>query len=155
MRVRATRGLPASSNVKEIVVTGPGAPAIANADDLAGKTVQVRQTSAYRESVEALNASLKQLGKPAIDIKGLPDSLEDEDILEMVNAGLVKITVVDDHIANFWKQIFTSIDVHDDVAVKTGGHVAMVVRKDSPKLKAKLDAFIKRRGRGAVRIRVV
>ena len=141
---------PTYTNVKEIVVTGPGAPVVATVDDLAGKTVQVRWISAYRESLEALSASLKQRGMPAIDIKYLPDSLEDEDILEMVNAGLVKLTVVDDHIANFWKQIFTSINVDDDMAVKTGGKVAMAIRKNSPKLKAELDAFVTRRGRGTV-----
>src|SRR5262245_62091168 len=139
---------PTFSNVKELVVTGPGAPAIASLDDLAGQTVQVRKISTYRESLEALSASLRQRGKPAIGITYLPDSLEDEDILEMVNAGLVKITVVDDHLANFWKQIFPAIAVHGDVAVKTGGEVAMVVRKDSPALKAELDAFMKAHGRG-------
>jgi membrane-bound lytic murein transglycosylase MltF len=139
---------PTFTNVKELVITGPGAPAIASVDDLAGKTVDVRQGSAYRESIEALNATFKQQGKPAITIKDLPGSLEDEDILEMTNAGLVKITVIDDHIANFWKQIFTDITVHDAVAVRTGGEVAMAVRNNSPKLKAELDGWIKANGKG-------
>jgi len=139
---------PTFTNVKELVVTGPGAPAIANADDLSGQTVHVRQQSAYRESLDTLNASLKQRGKAAIDIKFLPDNLEDEDVLEMVNAGLVKLTVVDDHIANFWKQIFTGVTVHADVPVKTGGIVAMAIRTNSPQLKAELDAFVKAHGKG-------
>src|SRR5262249_26808066 len=69
---------PTYTDVKEIVVTSPGAPAIASADDLAGKTVQVRKLSTYRESLETLSASLKQKGKAAIDIQYLPDNLEDE-----------------------------------------------------------------------------
>src|SRR5262245_4859863 len=140
---------PTFDNVKELVVTGPGAPAIATIDDLSGQTVHVRQQSAYRESLDALNAAFEQRGKAPLAIKFLPDNLEDEDILEMVNAGLVKITVVDDHIANFWKQIFTSITVHADVAVKTGGIVAMAIRKDSPQLKAELDGFVKTHARGS------
>ena len=139
---------PTYTNVKELVVTGPGAPSIATIDDLAGQTVQVRQQSTYRESLDALNAAFKQRGKAAVVLKFLPDSLEDEDVLEMVNAGLVKITVVDDHIANFWKQIFTGITVHADVAAKTGGVVAMVIRRNSPQLKAELDGFVKTHGRG-------
>ncbi len=139
---------PTITNVKELVVTGPGAPAISTVDDLAGATVGVRKGSLYRQNLDALSASLKERGKAAVVIKELPDSLEDEDILEMTNAGLVKITVVDDHIANFWKQIFTSIDVHPDVAVKTGGEVAMAIRKDSPKLKAELDGWLKLNGKG-------
>src|SRR5262249_34480852 len=139
---------PTSTNVKEVVVTGPGAPAIASVDDLSGKTVHVREHSVYRESLDTLNASLKQKNKPPVVIKFLPDNLEDEDILEMLNAGLAQVSVVDDHIANFWKQIFNGLTVHPDVAVRTGGVVAMVVRKGSPQLKAELDAFIKTHGRG-------
>src|SRR5262245_62064017 len=140
---------PTFTNVKELVVTGPGAPSIASVDDLAGQTVHVRPQSAYRQSLDALNATLKQRGKPAIVVQFLPDTLEDEDILEMVNAGLVRITIVDDHIANFWKQIFAGLVVHDDVAVKTGGNVAMAIRKGSPQLKAELDTFVKKHGRGS------
>src|SRR5262245_17378783 len=103
---------PTYSDVKELVVTGPGAPAVTTVDDLAGQAVHVRQGSTYRESLDALSATLKQKGKAPVDVKFLPDNLEDEDILEMVNAGLIKITVVDDHIANFWKQIFTGMVVH-------------------------------------------
>jgi membrane-bound lytic murein transglycosylase MltF len=133
---------------KELVVTGPVAPAITTADDLAGQTVHVREHSTYYESLETLNAALKQQGKAAVEIKFLPGNLEDEDILEMVNAGLVKITVVDDHVANFWKQIFTRITVHDQAAVRTGGVVAMALRRGSPQLKAELDAFVKTHGKG-------
>jgi len=139
---------PTYTDVKEIVVTGPGAPPIASVDDLSGQTVHVRQISVYRESLDALNASLKGRGKAPVVVKFLPDNLEDEDVLEMVNAGLVKITVVDDHIAAFWKQMFTAIAVHADVAVRTGGTVAMAIRKNSPKLEAELDAFVKTHGKG-------
>ena len=51
----------------------------------------------------------------------VPESLEDDDVLEMVNAGLIKITVVDNYLAEFWKQVFTNLTVHDAVAVRTGG----------------------------------
>jgi membrane-bound lytic murein transglycosylase MltF len=138
---------PTFTNVKELIVTGPGAPTISSVDDLAGQTVHVREHSNYRESLDALNQSFKQGGKAAVVIKGLPDNLEDEDVLEMVNAGLVKTTIVDDHIANFWKQIYTGIVVHE-AAVKNGGAVAMAIRRNSPQLKAELDAFVKTHGRG-------
>jgi membrane-bound lytic murein transglycosylase MltF len=105
--------VPTRTNVSEVVVTGPGAPAIATLDDLAGQEVFVRKGSIYAESLAGLNEKLKARGKPPVVINDAPEVLEDEDVLEMVNAGLVKITVVDDHIANFWKQIFTSINVLD------------------------------------------
>ena len=83
---------PTFTNVKEMVVTGPGAPAIGSVDDLSGQTVHVRQISAYYQSLQALNGTLAQRNKPPVVVKFVPDTLEDEDVLEMVNAGLVKIS---------------------------------------------------------------
>ena len=79
------------SEVNEIVVTGPGAPAIKSAEDLSGKEVFVRRSSSYAESLNALNAQLKAKGRPPVTIKPAPEELETEDILEMTNAGLVKM----------------------------------------------------------------
>ncbi len=63
-----------------------------------------------------------------------PGALEDDDVLEMVNAGLAPITVVDDYLAAFWSQVFTSIKVHGDVAVRTGGNLAVAFRKENPRI---------------------
>ncbi len=62
----------------------------------------------------------------------------------MLNAGLVPLVVVDKHIADFWKQVFPQLTVHDDVAVRTGGEIAWAIRKGSPQLKAMLDDFATR-----------
>jgi len=51
----------------------------------------------------------------------------------------VGIVVVDKHKADFWKQVFPKIVVHDAMAVRSGGEVAWAIRKDSPQLKAFLD----------------
>ena len=123
---------PTRTNVSQIVVTGPGAPAIATADDLAGREVFVRKASAYYDTLTKLNEQLKARGKPAVVIDEAPDVLEDDDILEMVNAGLVPITIVDDYLADFWSQVFTSITVHKDVAVRTGGRLAVAFRGGIP-----------------------
>src|SRR5262245_18307043 len=80
---------PTRTDVKEIVVTGPGAATIASVDDLAGQEVFVRKSSSYYDSLVALNGQLKQKGKKEIVIKLAPETLETEDVLEMVNAGLV------------------------------------------------------------------
>jgi len=140
--------IPTRKDVNQIVVTGPGAPAIAKVDDLAGREVFVRKSSAYFETLTALNTRFKNEGKKAITLKPAPETLEDEDQLEMANAGLVKIVVVDDYLAAFWKQIFPNIVVHDDVVMRSGGLIAPACRQNSPKLKAALDAFQKRFGTG-------
>ena len=141
----ATAGL---SNVKEVVVTGPTSPKIARVEDLSRREVFVRRSSSYYESLQALNRKLLAEHKAPVMLKVAPETLEDEDLLEMLNAGLVPIVVVDSHIADLWKQVFSNITVHADVAVREGGEIAWAIRKNTPKLKAALDDFVTRNKQG-------
>jgi membrane-bound lytic murein transglycosylase MltF len=135
---------PVADSVSEILVTAPGVKAAASAEGLSGTTLYVRRSSAYFSSLEALNARLKAQGKAPVKIEAADENLEDEDILEMLNAGLIDATIVDSHIATFWKQVFDKIEPHPDVTVRTGGAIAWAVRKDSPRLKAALEPFMRR-----------
>jgi membrane-bound lytic murein transglycosylase MltF len=135
------------TGVNEIVVTGPASPNIANLDDLSGKVVFVRKVTSYYQSLLRLNERFEAEGKPLVILKEAPETLADEDLLEMVNAGLVPIIIVDSHIAEFWKQIFPKIVVHSDVAVRVGAQIAWAIRKRTPQLKAELDDFVVHNGR--------
>jgi membrane-bound lytic murein transglycosylase MltF len=139
---------PVYPNVSELVVSGPASPALSRVDDLAGKAVFVRKSSSYYESLVALNKRFAAQKKPGVIIKLAPEALEDEDLIEMVNAGLIPLIVVDKHKADFWKQVFPGIKVHDGVAVRTGGDIAWAIRKGSPQLKASLNGFLTRHGKG-------
>ena len=129
------------SNVSEVVVSGPASPKVASLDDLSGKEVFVRKSSSYYESLVALNAKFAAEKKPPVVLKEAPETLEDEDLIEMLNAGLIPLIVVNKFQADFWKQVFPQLTVHDNVAVRTGGEIAWAIRKDSPQLKAMLDDF--------------
>jgi len=142
-----------ASDVKpqvELVVTGAKVGALASADDLAGKIVHVRKASSYYESLDALNGRLRQAGKPAAKLMLVPDALEDEDMMEMVNAGVLEAIVVDEWKARLWAQVLPNLKVNEGAAVRTGGQVGWAVRKGIPLLKAALDEFyltyIKRQG---------
>ena len=106
------------------------------------------QGERYYETLTRLNEQLKARGKPAVVIDEAPDVLEDDDVLEMVNAGLAPITVVDDYLAEFWSQVFTDITVHQDVAVRTGGSLAVAFRKENPKLREAVNTWIRKHGKG-------
>ena len=97
-----------------------------SAADLSGKHVFVRVSSSYYESLAKLNADLKTQGKPLVTIKEAPEVLEDDDLLEMVNAGLVDATVVDNFVAEFWQKIFTRIQLHEKAALRTNGTIAVL-----------------------------
>ena len=139
---------PTRTNVSEVVVTGPGAPPIATVDDLAGQEVFVRKGSIYDESLSRLNSQLKAKGKPAVVIDEAPGVLEDDDILEMVNAGLAPITVVDDYLAEFWSKVFTDIKVRTDLTVRSGGSLAVAFRKENPQLREVVNTWLRKHGKG-------
>jgi membrane-bound lytic murein transglycosylase MltF len=63
---------------------------------------------------------------------------------------LIKITVVDSHIAEFWDQVFDQITVHQDLAVASGGQIAWALRKNCPQLEAEVSAFTKSHGKGTL-----
>jgi membrane-bound lytic murein transglycosylase MltF len=125
----------------ELAVTGAKVGPLASADELAGKTVHVRKTSSYYESLAALNERFKKDGKPAVNLVLVPDALEDEDMLEMLNAGLLDAIVVDDWKARMWAQVLPKIKVNEGAVVRTGGKIGWGIRKGSPKMKAALDEF--------------
>jgi ABC-type amino acid transport substrate-binding protein len=130
---------PVVSDAKVVIVSGPASPALSNVDDLAGKEVFVRKSSVYYEILTGLNRRFAAENKPAVVIKEAPDELEDEDLIEMVNAGLIPLTVSADFLANFWKQVFPKIKVHEGAPLLTGGNIAWAIRKGSPQLKAVVD----------------
>jgi len=140
---RVDFSIPYRTRVNEIVVTAPGVAAIGSAGELSGREVFVRPSSSYAESLRALNQQLAHDGRPPVTILDAPESLEDDDILEMVDAGLVDITVVDDYLAEFWSQIFTDMRLEKTVTLRPDADLSLAFRKNSPLLKAEVDKFIR------------
>ena len=130
-------------------MTGPGAPPIKSVEDVGGKEIYLRQSDVSAEGVKRFNEQLAKAGKPPARLKPAPEVLADEDILEMVNAGLAPMTIVDDEIAEFWKQVFPDLVINESAAVRTDGETAMMIRKNSPQLMQELNAFVERFGKGS------
>jgi membrane-bound lytic murein transglycosylase MltF len=139
---------PVRENVREVVVGGPGAPAVASVDDLSGKAVYARKDSSAWQSLAELNRRLEAAGRPPVSVQEVPGNLEDDDLLEMTNAGILPLVVVQDYMADFWRKVFTQLEVHETVALRTGGTVAVPMRKNSPLLAAEINAFVAKNGLG-------
>ncbi len=88
---------PLLENVSELLITGPSAPEIDSVDDLAGKEIYARRSSSYYQHLRDLNDKFKEQGKPVMVIHKADENLEDADLLEMVNAGMIPMVVVDSH----------------------------------------------------------
>jgi membrane-bound lytic murein transglycosylase MltF len=140
--------VPVYPGVDEVVVAAPGTAALNTVEDLSGKTVFVRPSSSYRESLLILNQRLAAQKRAPVIIKDASENLEDEDLIEMVNAGLIPLIIVNAPLAKFWKQVFPAITVYENVAVRKAGDIAWAIRKGSPQLKAAVDDFITRNGKG-------
>ena len=141
---------PFLTGVSEVVITGPAGPELRSLDDLAGHEVYVRRSSSYWRSLEKLNDDFQTKGLKPVEVVPAEEFLQDEDLLEMVNAGLLPATVVDSHKAGFWAGIFDHIKVHEDLAVRTGGEIAWAFRKDSPKLAEAVNAFVANHKKGTL-----
>jgi membrane-bound lytic murein transglycosylase MltF len=139
---------PLVSGVKEIAVTGPHSPALNSIDDLSGQEVFVRKSSSYWEHLDALNTRFKSQGKAQIKLRLAPEDLEDEDLLEMLNAGLVPIVITNAYLPSLWSKIYTSIRSNPDVVLQDGDQVAWAMRKNSPKLMSAVNEFVKTHKQG-------
>ena len=137
---------PTRTGVAEVVVTASAVAPLTSVDDLSGREVFVRRSSSYFESLQRLNESLATRGKAPVAIRAAPEALEDDDVLEMVNAGLVDITIVDDFVAEFWAQVFPNFRIQKGVAVRTGGEIGIGVRKGNPRLLQAANMWIKEHG---------
>ncbi len=142
--------IPSVDNWRELVVSGPAAGAITNFEDILGDTVYIRRSSSYYEHLKVFNDSLSKAGKPAIHVVPVDEHLEDDDILEMVNAGMIPITISNNFATRLWSQILPDIRVHEDLAIKTEGKIGWAMRSGSPNLKTAVDVFIKQHRQGSL-----
>ena len=141
---------PFMTGVSELVVTGPSGPELAVLDDLAGKEVYTRRSSSYWRSLEKLNAELRSRGlEPSVPV-AVEEFLQDEDLLEMVNAGLLPTTIVDRHKARFWAQIFHDVEVHERLAIRTDGRIGWAFRRSSPQLAEAVNTFVRKHRKGTL-----
>jgi len=142
---------PVSKELSEVLVTGPSAPKINIRDDLSGRTIYVRASSSYRASLDALNEYFRKYDLAEVNIKDADELLEDEDLLEMANAGLLEWAVVDDYKARIWADVFDNLTVREDLVLKKKKKIAWAIRKDSPQLAGALNEFLKSHRQGTLK----
>lgn len=142
---------PLARDIDEVLVFSPGSSAdVKTIDDLAGQSIFVRRSSSYFEHLQGLNKENLARGFEPVRIESANEMLRTQDILEMVNSGLVRATVLDSYKASYWKRIFTDIEVRKDLVVNKGGQIAWVFRKDSPQLAETLNEFVRQHRQGTL-----
>lgn len=134
---------PTITGISQVVVTGPESPSVSTLDDLAGQEVHVRRSSSSFEALTALSKRFVSKGKKPIVIRPADELLEDEDLLEMVDAGIIPITIAKDLTAKFWLQIFDKLNVHNDITLTTDGQLAWAIRQNTPELHKVVNNFVR------------
>jgi len=134
--------VPVNADVKQIVVSGPNFGNITSVEELGGKDIYANPLTVAYQRLQELNAKLKQQGKPTINVKAGDPNLLDDDLIQMVNAGLLPATVTSDTRAKLWSQVLPNLTVHSDLVIASGEQQAWAIRKDNPQLKQLLDEFI-------------
>ncbi|MEE4271097.1 MAG: lytic transglycosylase F [Thermoanaerobaculales bacterium] len=146
---------PFADNVRELVVTGPSGPALAELDDLSGAEVHVRMSSSFRDSLEAVNDDFASRGLEPIRIVPVEEYLETEDLLELVDAGVFPATVADEHIARFWDEVLDHVTVHTELPIREGSAIAWAVRSDAPGLTEVVSEFARKHRVGTLTTNVL
>jgi membrane-bound lytic murein transglycosylase MltF len=134
---------PVREHAKEVVVTGPSSPPITSLEDLSGKEVFVRKLSRYWPNIEHLNERFRSEGRAPVIIKEADQNLQDEDILDMVNAGLIGTTIMDDLVAGFWAKVYDGISVRNDLSLADEDKIGWAVQKGTPKFLSLINEFLK------------
>ena len=104
-------------------------------NDLKGKTISVRKSSSYYETLMTMQDSL------GFKIALLPEDLETEDILTQVGAGKIAATVADSNIVQLeltYNNNIRSVGPLGDIR-----EIGWMMRRDQSELKKEADSFFK------------
>jgi membrane-bound lytic murein transglycosylase MltF len=142
--------IPSITGLKEIVVGGPASPKLRSLADLSGQEIYLREGSSYESAAIKLNDSLKRKGLKPIIIKTLDPYLEAEDILEMVNSGVIPFSAMVEDVAELWASVMPNLVLYDKMPLAKNISYGWVFRKNSPKLIATANKFLEHNAKGTL-----
>ncbi len=134
---------PVLRGVQELIVTNKSHPEITTIEQLSGKEIWVRASSSYFESLQTINEQLNQKGLQPIFINFIEETLQDYELIELVNLGHITATVLDSHKTELWLNVMEDIQVHTQFPLRQNGNIAWAMRKESPELKKAVNQYIK------------
>jgi membrane-bound lytic murein transglycosylase MltF len=115
---------------------------------MVGTDIYVSPLTSFYEHLMKLNEERVKAAKTQLSVKPADKNLQQDDLIEMVNAGLIAATAAMQHRANLWEQILPNGKVHPEMVIASEGELAWVMRKNNPQLKELLDQFTETHGEG-------
>jgi membrane-bound lytic murein transglycosylase MltF len=139
---RVAFSVPIQKDVTQVIVTGPALANVSSFDDFAGKAIYVNPLSTYYDNLKSVSDAQRKAGKAPLDIRAADKNLFDDDLIEMVNAGLIPATVTNQGRADLWAQVLPNVKSHPELVVAKQGQTAWVMRKNNPQFKQLVDEFV-------------
>jgi membrane-bound lytic murein transglycosylase MltF len=134
---------PLLSDIQELLITNSAHPPITDIKQLSGKEVWVRGSSSYFESLQLINQQLTRQEIEPIYVRFIEETLQDFELIEMINQGYIETTVLDSHKAKFWIKTMDNIQINEHLPLRTEGEIAWAMRKDSPNFKKLVNQYVR------------
>jgi membrane-bound lytic murein transglycosylase MltF len=141
--------IPYIPSVSEVLITHRKAPAVRSVRDLAGRQIHIQSGWQDSKTLRRIDARLRIHGYPPL--RRIPSNgfLASEDMIELVNAGVMDLSIVESHIARVWSKTYPDIVILEFPEISAHIPISWVVRKNNPAFKASLDQFLRSRQQGS------
>ena len=139
---RVAFSTPIQKGVSQLVLSGPNFGEVNGIADLSGKTIYVNPLTTYYENLKRVNAELAKQGKAPIDIREADKNLNDDDLIQMVHAGLLPATITTSSRAQLWSKVFDNLTSYPAAPIANNVDMAFAMRKDNPQFKQLVDEFV-------------
>ncbi|MBA1195982.1 transglycosylase SLT domain-containing protein [Pseudomonas plecoglossicida] len=133
---------PVLDKVPLLLVGRKGERSFSRVEQLSGRTIALTTASGAGAAIQAINQQLALRKRAPIKIEWVDPTLAVEDVLEMVQAGIYHLTVVERPIALRWARVMPRLRVDSKVQIGQPQAVRWYVGKDADQLLATVDRFL-------------
>ncbi|NQD73903.1 transglycosylase SLT domain-containing protein [Pseudomonas sp. CM27] len=134
---------PILDQVPLMLVGRKGERSFSKVEQLSGRTVALTSASAAGPLIQQVNQQLALRKRAPIKVEWVDSTLAVEDVLEMVQAGIYHLTVVEQPIARRWARVMPRLRLDSRVHLGAPQAMRWYVGKDAPQLLASVDRFLK------------
>ena len=125
---------------KQVLVSSQNAQPIRSVEDLSGKIVCLgRQTRSA--AIKKLNEDLVQKGLRPVILYQDRMALDDEEMLQMVNDGLIEYVLAVKWRTDLWKPYLTKAKINQDIEFDIKGNIGWAIRSADKTLQDDIEAF--------------
>lgn len=134
---------PMLTDIKEFIVTSKQRSEFTNIEQLSGEEIWVRPSSSYFESIQKINKHLSISEMAPIQVNFLEETIQDLDVIEMINQGFISATILDSHKTDLWLNIMDNIKIHQQLPLRESGKIGWAFRLNSPELEKIVNSFLR------------